>query len=212
MPELASIYDAWYFQPAHKIKDSIGIWTGNKWQYYICDYLNQIAPSRSTLVDMVAVITAGAPATTTLAANGTLQKSVVNILQLDADEFTMMRYEPLDLVEGAMWELGGQQLHKSKNVFSRCGPNTREWDPFLTSTTFWVLGSNHDVNLEVFNPLGYALPQARFLFWGCRMKVALNQAYQDARGEVKARLERGELKTVKEVLGPTTFVPAEGRG
>lgn len=210
MPELGSIYDAWHFQPVVKVGENLCIYTGGKWQPHICQYQVPIAPGRPTIVDLVA--TSAVPAPANIPANGTLNKQIVTIMQLDSNEFTQMRFEPLDYVEGAVWELAGQQLHKSKNIHSRVTPTTRVWDPFLASSTFFVLGSNKDMNLEVYNPMGYAQWQARFIFWGCRMLVELHPDYVKAPDRIKALIEAGDKKTIADVIGPITRVPAEGRG
>lgn len=205
MPTLSGIYDSAEIQPVAKIKDNMSIWSLGKWNHYMIEHQEPISPGPASIVDMVAQ--AGA---TTLAANGTIQKRIVTILQLNDYEFLQVRFEPIDNVEGVIWELSGQQSHASRNIHSRVDRNTRKWDPTMASTTFFILGLNRDMNLEARNPMGYALPAARFQFWGVRnilsaWDLSLFSAQQ------KTKLAAGDRETVRNLIGPTCWLPAEGR-
>lgn len=207
MPTLSGIYDSAWIQPIAKIRENLSILTLGKWTHYWIDYEEPIPPGPASTVEMVTF--SGA---TSLAAGGTITKRIVPILQLNDSEFMHLRWEPLDNVEGVLWEQGGQARFQIRNVHSRVDRNTRSRDPHLTTTTFWVMGLQRDMNLEVRNPMSYATPVARFLFWGWRYLIRPWQ--WEARGvsiEDQNLLGLGDLETVKKYLGQTTWLPAEGK-
>jgi hypothetical protein len=147
---------------------------------------------------------------TSLVANGTIAKRIVAILQLNDMEFLQIRCEPLENIEILVWELAGQQMFASRNIHARIDRNTINWDPHMSSATFFILGLNRDMNLEVRNPMGYPISQARVIFWGHRyilQPIDLNGLSSNQKNELYA----GNPKTVKDIIGPVTWVPAEGR-
>jgi hypothetical protein len=209
MPEIASIYDAWHFQPVVQNKENLALYIGTKWQYYICEYQNPIIPGDQTVVDLIPTAT---PAITQIAGLGAVAAQLVTIMQMDPDDFIQARFEPLDYVAGQVWEAGGQQLQKAKNIHSDITPMTRQWDPYLASSTFFVYGINHDMRLGVRNIMANPIYRARFQFWGCRMIISKHPDYEKATGRLKVDLELGIKEVVRDTIGPVRFVPAEGRG
>lgn len=205
MPALSGIYDSAWVQPICKIKENLSLWTLGKWQHYVVDYIEPIPPGTASQVEMV-----GASGATTLAANATIAKQVVVILQINDNEFLQVRWEPLDYVEGVIWELGGQQKLAARSIHSRVGPNSKLRDPHLALTTFFIMGLQRDMNLEVRNPTGYATPTARFQFWGIRYLIT-TWDFTSRSVKERADLAAGDLETVKRIIGSTTWVPAEGR-
>ena len=200
----AAIYDPGPIHPIVHFKEKMAVWTGGKWYYYSADYIEPMPRSAPLTVEMVV---ASATGITALAANGTIVKSVVQALRLNENEFFHLRWEPLDDVEGVLWEQSGQGRFLSRNTQARVDLQTHLHDPYLATTTFWIIGKDRDMNLEVRNPTGYAMPMARFAFWGYRYVLGpLSLPAAD-----KGALERGDITTVRNTFGPVTFVPAEGR-
>lgn len=206
MPPLSSIYDSDYIQPVARIKENISIFTLGKWEHYIIDFQEVIAPGPASTVDMLAQ----APVTTVLAAGATRAKSIVTLLQLNDFEFLHVRWEPLDNVEGLIWEPSGEQKNASRNIHSRVDLLTRNRDPQLATTTFFILGVNRDMNLEVRNPMRYPIAAARFVFFGNRMLLS-PWDFNARTPEEKKLLARGDMDTIRKIIGTTTFVPAQGR-
>jgi len=124
----------------------------------------------------------------TIAANGQIARALVGILQLAEHEFLHLRWEPLDDVEGILWELSSQARFNARSVHSRVTLFTHVRDPYLATTTFFILGMNRDMNLQVQNPLPVFQPVARFVFFGYRYL----------------------LEPLKTEPTTTTWVPAEG--
>lgn len=202
---LSGIYDSEFLQPVARIKDNLSIWTQAKWFHYKVEYSEPIPPGPASQVEMVT-----ASGAALLAANAIIAKRIVAILQLNENEFLHLRWFPLDNVEGLVWEQSGQQKLQSRNIFSRVDPRIREWDPTLVTTTFFVIGENRDMNLEVRNPMGYATPVARFQFFGNRMILKPFDT-SGLSPDIKNKLSQGDLETVQKVVGQTTWLPADGR-
>lgn len=183
MSTVANIYDNGPISPIAKIKENLSIWTLGKWLHYQIENIEPLPRSTPMIVEMV--LASGA---TTILANGIIAKQVVPILQLSDLEFTHLRWEPIDDVEGVLWEQAGTGRFVTRSVHARVTRFTGIRDPYLATTTFWILGRDRDMNLEVRNPNPVPLPQARFAFWGFRYM----------------------LKSLAGQPSQTTWVPAEG--
>ena len=205
MPELSGPYDSYLIQPVAQIKQNLSVWTLGRWSHFKVIYQEGISPGPASTVETVT-----ASGATALAAGAAIAKRIVVILQINDLEFLHLRWEPLDNVEGLIWEQSGQQKLTSRNIHSRVDRNTRNWDPNLGSTTFFILGQNRDMNLEVRNPMQYPIPAARFVFWGNR-SILEPWDFSEKSAVVKSLLAEGDVKTVREVIGQTTWVPVEGR-
>ena len=99
MAEVGNLYDSGPISPVAKIKENLSIWTSGQWSHYRIDYIEGLPRSSPMLVEMVT-----ASANTTIAANGTIGQLLVNALQLTAKEFMHLRWEPIDDMEGVLWE------------------------------------------------------------------------------------------------------------
>ncbi len=210
MPELSGFYDSAPIQPLCRIKETFSVFSGGNWNHCIVDYLEGIPPGPASQVDMV-VQTGG----TQVAANATINKSVVAILQLNQQEFLHLRWEPTDPVEGVLWELSGEARLYARNIHSRVDRATRSRDPFLATTTFFIWGQDRDINLEARNPMAYALPSARFQFFGYRgvwSLVNLDRFKQlPDWATIQLKLAQGDRETVRTYIGPTVWIPAQGK-
>lgn len=196
MQGATGIYSNEYIQPVCKIKENMSVWTGGKWHHYHAEMIEPFPAGPDNQIDMIGL--AGA---TVLAANATLAKQVVAALQLNLGEMLHLRWAPIDFVEGRLWEQSGQTKFATARTHPRVDPFTVNYDPYFISTTFWILGSNRDMNLEVINPLAVAIPAARFQFWGLRYILT---EYEKLAGV-------GDVKEVQAAIGPTVWIPAEYR-
>lgn len=161
--DVANIYDNGPISPIARINDNLAIWSEEKWLYWHIDYIEPCPRSQPLLVDMVALA-----AQTTIAANGTITKRVLPALQMNKNELLHLRWEPLDDVEGLLWELSGMARFQPRGAHCRVSLFTKLYDPYLATSTFWILGQNKDMNLECRNPNPVALYIARFAFFGHR--------------------------------------------
>ena len=182
---LSGIYDSAPIQPVAKIKENLAVWSRGSWHHFNIDLIEPIPRSSPTMVEMVT-----ASGAVTIAANGTIAKRVVTFLRVGELELLHLRWEPLDDVEGVLWELPTTARFSTGFVHARVTPFTALRDPDLATTTFFVLGGKErNMNLEVRNPTGVALPQARFVFFGYRYLLTI----------------------LDKEPSVTTWLPAEGR-
>lgn len=208
MSQMSGIYDSAPIQPICKIGENLSIMSLRVYNHYRAKYIEPIPAGPASTIEMVA--NSGG---TVLAANGTIQRSVITVLQLNDLEFLHLRWEPLENVEGVLWELSGTQKFGSRSIQARVDKLTKFRDPFLATTTFWILGQNHDMQLEVRNPMGVAIPAARFVFFGYRYVLEprdLSAVPPAEQVKLKNCSTDDELKSVAKWIGTTTFVPAEG--
>lgn len=166
--QIANIYDNGPISPIAKIKENLAIWTVGKWAHYNISNIEPLPRSSPMVAEMVALSLAA-----TIPANGIIAKRLVAILQPKELEFLHLRWEPIDDVEGVLWEQPGSAKFNAGAVHARVNRFTSARDPYLATTTFWILGRNRDINLEVRNPNPVALPQARFAFFGYRYMLTL---------------------------------------
>lgn len=160
---LYNIYDPGPIAPVCRIGENIAAWTDLKWKPYKVEYIEPIPRSQQFMVDML--VQGGI---TTIAANGNVGAQLVTILQMNNDEMFHARWEPIDDVEGLLYQLSAMSRNKMRGGQSRVDLYTKMYDPYLSTTTFWVLGENKDAQIEVRNPEPVAIFIARFAFWGFR--------------------------------------------
>jgi len=161
--EVANIYDNGPISPVARIKDNLGIWSENKWLWYQIAFIEPVPRSSPFMVDMVA-----ASGAVTFAAYGTIAKQNIPALLMNDLEMLHLRWEPLDDVEGMLWELSGQSRFSPRGGHARVSLFTGLMDPYLATTTFYIIGKDKEMMLEVRNPNPVALPMARFVFFGYR--------------------------------------------
>jgi len=216
--EVANIYDNGPLSLVARIKDTISAYTAKKWTHYQVAFAEPWPRSSPLRVDLVAL--AGA---TTIVANTNITKRLVPLLQVTDGEMLCVRFEPLDDVEGVVYEQSGTGRFNSRNNHARVDMATCLRDPYLASTTFFIMGYQRDMNLEAFNPNPIALNQARFQFQGYR--YVLDEISPDLTGivdqsgradkkkqdDIIRLLAAGDKATVAQFIGPTTWLPAEGR-
>ena len=184
MSQVANIYDNGPISPIARINENLSIWTTGKWEHYHINFIEPMPRSSPMIIEMV--VASGA---VVIAANGIVAKQVVALLQLADLELLHLRWEPIDDMEGVLWEQSSQGRFVARNVHARVDRLTGLRDPYLATTTFYVMGRERDMNLEVRNPAGIAMPLARFAFFGYRYL----------------------LNALDSVPDNTTYLPAEGR-
>lgn len=165
--ELSGIYDNGPIQPIAKIHENLGILTEGAYRYFNIDYIEGLPRSRPMMIDMVGLNNqANIPAYTQFAAQ------LITALRPGGNdkkkEFLHVRWEPIDDVEGFLFELNNQGRFSAAGVFASVTRFSRLQDPFLAATTFFVIGVNKDATIAAYNPNPVALPRARFVYWGER--------------------------------------------
>ncbi len=210
--EISGIYDNGPVSPIARIKDNLSIYTAKKYSHYQVAYLEPWPRGSPLRVEMVAL--AGL---TFIPANGAIAKRVLAILGVTDGEMLQVRFEPLDDVEGLIWEQSGTGKFNSRNTHARVDMASCLRDPYMTGSTFFILGYQRDMNLEVRNPNPVPLNQARFQFQGYRYVLdnitpdLSSIPEQSKKVDILTKLAAGDKETVAQFIGPTTWLPAEGR-
>ncbi len=202
--EISGIYDNGPISPVARIKDHISVYTAKKWSHYEIAYAEPWPRSSPLRVDMVAL--SGA---VVIAANAILAKRLVPIVQVTDGEMLQLRFLPLDDVEAVIYEQSGTAKFNSRNTHARVNMTTGLHDPYLATTTTFVLGYQRDLNIEIQNPNPVPINQARLQFWGFR--YVLDELMPSTDQAVKKLLSDGDKAAVAQYIGPTTWLPAEGR-
>lgn len=161
--EVANIYDNGPISPIAKIKQNLSIWSENKWMNYQILFIEPVPRCAAFTVDMVALAAVGA-----MPANGLIAKRLIAFLQMNKDELLHLRFQPVDDIECRLWELAEFARFNPRGAHARVSRFTELGDPYLGTTTFWILGPNKDMQLEVLNPNPVVMPVARVVFWGYR--------------------------------------------
>jgi len=210
--EVANIHDDGPRSPIAHIKDTLSTYTPKKYSHYQIAYLEPWPRGSPLRVEMVAL--AGL---TTIPAAGVIAKRVLATLGVTDGEMLHVRFEPLDDVEGLIWEQSGTGKFNSRNTHARVDMASCLRDPYLAGSTFFIMGYQRDMNLEVRNPNPVALNQARFQFMGYRYVLdsitpdLSSISEQAKKNDILTKLAAGDKETVAQFIGPTTWLPAEGR-
>ncbi len=213
MPNEFVVYDPYQpgpIAPVVQMKKNLSIWTGGKWEHFLVDFIEGSPLGSQNVIDMVNVAVAGGAAITSLAANGTLPKRVIPALRVDRNELMHLRWRPLEALEGILWEQPNKSRFESRALASRVDWRTGDHDPYFAATSFFIVGvrqGDRDMNLEVRNPTGWIYSQARFEFWGYRYTMTPIEIPK----EKQKLMEQGDLNTMREIMGATTFIVAEGK-
>lgn len=162
--EVANIYDNGPISPICRIKDNLAIWSELKWMPFLVEYIEPIPRSRPFVVDTIALANLLA-----IPANGTVPTQLVPALQMASNELLHARWEPLDDVEGLLFELAQMARFAARGGQARVSLFTKLYDPWLATTTFWVLGGERkDAQFQTINPHPVPVYLARFAFFGYR--------------------------------------------
>ena len=165
--EISGIYDSGPISPVAKIHENLGILTEGQYRYFNIYYIEGLPRSRPMMIDMVGLNNAA-----NIGAYTQLNAQLVTAISPGGSdrmkEFLQLRWEPVDDVEGFLFELNNQGRYSAAGVFASVTRFSRERDPYLAATTFFVIGINKDAQIGAFNPNAVALPRARFIFQGYR--------------------------------------------
>ena len=186
MPEYFDIYEPGPIK-AVPINYNIALWTEAKWKPFRVTYTEGIPQSSPFTVDMCQQRLPAGP----IAAGGTIANTAVAVLGMNDKEVCHYRWYPLDDLEGGLWELGNMPRFNPFGGQARTSLFTEEFDPYLATTTFFILGQNKNVTIGAWNLWAAAQPTARFSFFGWRYIVE--------------ELPQAAMQ------GPIVYIPAQGR-
>ncbi len=180
-----NLYSSGPMAPVCQIKEHLAIWTEQRWVGFQAENIEPVPRSSVNIVDLVEITAMG-----TLAPNQQTAGRVLEILKVNANELVHYRWFVLDDVEGQLWQLAHMARFAPRGGQAGVNLFTPAHDPWLATTTFWVLGGpgDKDARIGCTNISGATLPQARLGFWGFRYiltkeeRVHPNARYLPAQG------------------------------
>ncbi len=171
--------------PVCQIEEHLAIWTEQRWKGFKVDYIEPIPRSSVFVIDLVQVAGVG-----TLAPNQQVAGRLLEILRVNANELSHNRWYVMDDIEGQLWQLSNMARFAPRGGQAGVNLFTPAHDPWMATTTFWVLGGPGDKDARVgcTNISGATIPQARLGFFGYRYiltpedRVHPNARYLPAQG------------------------------
>lgn len=168
MPIVGNLYDSAPISPVAQIKENLAIWTDGKYVGFEILFIEPIPRSGPYTIDLlpIAQVAFVGPFLT-------INQALIPALQVNQSELFHARWVPLDDVEGQLFELANMPRYNPRGGQARTSLLTEVYDPYLATTTFWVLGGpgNKDANFGCYNPQAVAQTQARFAFFGYRYQL-----------------------------------------
>lgn len=164
---VANLYDNGPISPICQIKEHLAIWSEQHWMGFEAEYIEPIPRSSAYIVDLLQV--PGVPVLT-LAVGGTILGQLITVLQVSANELVHNRWFAIDDIEGQLWQLANMARFGPRGGQAGVNLFTPIYDPWLATTTFWVLGGlgDKDARIGCTNLSGAVLPMARLGFFGFR--------------------------------------------
>ncbi len=166
--EVANLYDNGPMSPICQIKEHLSIQTDNSWKPYEVNFIEPIPRSSAFVVDLINVFSGGVGGV--LAPGASIAGQLIPVIQCDDNELIHLRWYVLDDIEGQLWQLSSTARFAPRGAQAGVNLFTPTFDPWLATTTFWVLGTtgNRDARIGCTNLGGAILPQARVGFFGYR--------------------------------------------
>jgi len=158
-----NLYSQGPIAPICQIMEHIAVWSEQRWIGYQVNFIEPVPRSSTFIIDMV-------PAAATLAAAAAIAGAVQALLQVNNHEMAHYRWFAIDDIEGQLWQLSNMARFSPRGGQAGVNLLTPIYDPWLATTTFWVVGGagDKDARIGCTNISGAVLPQARLGFFGYR--------------------------------------------
>lgn len=193
-----NLYSQGPIAPVCQINEHLAIWSEARWIGFQAELIEPIPRSSNFIVDLIAIALVGV-----LAPTATIASQLLPILQCNANELFHARWYVLDDIEGQLWQLSNMARFAPRGGQAGVNLFTPLYDPWLATTTFWVLGGlgDKDARVGCTNIGGAILGQARLGFFGYRYKL---------KPETK-EYPSAEDPTIKVKIHPNArYLPAQG--
>lgn len=183
--EIANLYDNGPISPICQIREHLAIWSDQQWLGFQVEFIEPVPQSSAFTVDLIAQTGVGF-----LNPAATIAGQIFPILQVNSNELVHNRWFVIDDIEGQIWQLSNMARFAPRGGQAGVNLFTPQYDPWLTTTTFWVLGGigDKDARIGCTNISGAVLGQARIGFFGFRyvlnpeVQVHPNARYIPAKG------------------------------
>lgn len=171
--------------PVCQIKEHLAVWSEQRWMGFQVEYIEPIPRSSVFIIDLVAIADIGI-----LAPGQQVAGRLLEVLRVNSNELAHYRWYVMDDIEGQLWELSNMARFAPRGGQAGVNLFTPQYDPYLTTTTFWVLGGagDKDARLGCTNISGATLAHARLGFFGFRYimtpeaQIHANARYLPAQG------------------------------
>jgi hypothetical protein len=160
-----NLYSQGPIAPICQIMEHLAIWTENRWVGFQTEFIEPVPRSSNFTVDLIATTGVGF-----LAPNATIAGQLLAIIQSNANELVHFRWYVLDDIEGQIWQLSNMSRFTPRGGQAGVTLFTPVYDPWLATTTFWVVGGQGDKDARIgcTNISGANIGQARIGFFGYR--------------------------------------------
>lgn len=144
------------FDPICKIKENIGVLTGDGEKYFKVIYREQLPASEDLIVDFGAIADDGVDA-----------DNEITDIEMNSGELGQYRFEPLDPIKVEVKQPMAASRFSIKNTVVRVSQRSVINNPTLSDTEFYVF-ENDNVYMTATNNSGAALTKSRVQFYGYR--------------------------------------------
>lgn len=165
MNSIDNLYSSGPMAPVCQIQEHLAIYTEQRWKGYVVNFIEPQPRSSNFIVDLIA--SAGvAP----LAAGGQVVSQLLQAIQVNEGELCHFRFFVIDDIEAQLWQLANMARFAPRGGQAGVNRFTPFYDPWLATTTFWVLGGlgDKDARIGCTNLSGAVIPRARVGFYGFR--------------------------------------------
>ena len=158
-----NLYNPGPITPICQIKEHLAIWSEQRWMGFQVDFIEPQPRSSNFIIDLI-TIAGVAP----LVPNATVAGQLLPIIQVNENELAHLRWFVIDDIEGQLWQLSNMARFAPRGGQAGVNLFTPVYDPWLATTTFWVLGGKgeKDARVGCTNISGAILGQARLGFFG----------------------------------------------
>jgi len=180
-----NLYNQGPITPVCQIGEHLAIYSTTQYLGFQVDFIEPVPRSSQFVVDLVAEAGVGF-----LAPSGAIAGQLLPELQVHSNELGHFRWFAIDDIEGQLWQLSNMARFAPRGGQAGINLFTPIFDPWLATTTFWVLGGlgDKDARIGCTNISGAIIGQARFGFFGYRYilkpeaQVHPNARYLPAQG------------------------------
>lgn len=155
--DIQGAYDAW---PALDEQDVVVVYTSGTRKPYRVEYVEPL-PASVPLRQNLGAVNAGA----------TVQKVLITGIQLNDNVLLQCRIKPIDDIDLLLFLQQGTAKFWIRNSQATVNLFTQIVDPEWKTTTFFVMGRDKDLYVQVNNVTQYNLVQSRLQVWGWRANV-----------------------------------------
>lgn len=156
----APAYNPGPIQPVCLVGENIGVWTQADYWFFKVLHIEALPASRTMQQDIGAVTSATSSNITE-----------ITVARAQDGNLLHVRAAPLDPVELTVYQQRATGRHTAFSATGVISVSTGNRDPHYASSTYFILGKEKSIWVQVANNTGYNLAQSRVRFWGFRYVI-----------------------------------------